>query len=225
MIEATEQGRSVTVAVVDDHQILADALAAVIAKEEGLEFAGWAGSCSACLELINRTCPDVLLLDINLPDGDGLNLVGELRRACADTQILVLTSLADERNLQRAIGLGANGFVAKTRPASELIKAIREAAEGEIVMPRSLLFGLLVRMAQSGGDVEQAHKHTLTPRELEILKHLANGRDAAAIAAELSIAVMTVRTHIRNIMAKLGAHSRLEAVAAALRLGIIEPPL
>jgi DNA-binding NarL/FixJ family response regulator len=170
----------------------------------------------------------VLLLDVNLPDGDGLNLVPEINRACPNTHILILTSLADEKTLTRAIDLGVSGFVVKNRPLSEVITAIRQAVDGEIVMPTSLLLGLLSRTPRARSEPTapnpQARPEALTPREREILSHLAHGKSGASIAAELNIAPLTVRTHIRNLLEKLGMHSRLEAVSYALRIGLIEPP-
>ena len=220
------QSRTISVVIVDDHQVLTDALAVILRSQPDLRVVDVAATCAAARDLLSRTCPDVLLLDVSLPDGDGLSLVPDVNRMCSEAHILVLTSHSDEKTLMRAIETGVTGFVMKNRPLSEVISAIRSAAEGEIVMPASLLMGLLGRAqrtrarppAERGGDF-------LTPREQEILICLARGLTGSDIAAALNIAPNTVRTHIRNLIEKLGVHSRLEAVSHALRRGLIEPPV
>jgi DNA-binding NarL/FixJ family response regulator len=212
----------IRVATLDDHQMLIEALALVIQQEPDLEMVGSVNACGAVHALLERVCPDVLLLDVSLPDGDGLSLVPSLRAACPNMQILVLTSLADENTLMRAIEAGVGGFVGKHRPVSEVFAAIRQAHEGEMVMPSNLLVGLLNRRQPTHSAAVQ--HEPLTPREKEILVYTAQGKSSTTIAAELNISLLTVRTHLRNLMSKLHVHSRLEAVAHALRHGIIDPP-
>jgi DNA-binding NarL/FixJ family response regulator len=226
MSDGQAPSRTISIILVDDHQLLTDALTAILQSELDLQVVDVADTCAAARDKLSRTCPDVLLLDISLPDGDGLSLVPEFNRLCPGTYILVLTSFSDEKTLTRAIETGVNGFVSKERPLSEVITAIRQAAEGEIVMPTSLLLGLLGRMPRTRAEPAAQSSHEfLTPREREILAYLARGMSGAQIAAALSISLQTVRTHIRNLLEKLGAHSRLEAVSYALRHGLIEPPL
>ncbi len=223
-----QASKLIRIAIVDDHQMLVEALTLVVANEPGLEMVGSVNSGSAAFELLARVCPDVLLLDVSLPDGDGLALVPQLRALCPQTHILVLTSMADQSTLLRAVEVGVSGFVGKHRPVADVFAAIRQAAEGEIVMPSNLLVGLLTGRQPStrpaGPEREIPEYEPLTPREREILAHTAQGKSGQAIAAELNISLMTVRTHLRNLMSKLNVHSRLEAVAFAMRHGLIEPP-
>lgn len=215
------------IAIVDDHQMLVEALALVIEREPGLEMVGSINTCVGAVALVEATCPDIVLLDVSLPDGDGLRLVPQLKAACPGTQILVLTSLADEGTLLRAIDLGVGGFVGKHRPVVEVLDAIRQAGRGEVAMPAHLLVGLLNQRrapAQPRPESPPPTFEPLTTREHEILLHTAQGKSGAVIAEELNISLMTVRTHLRNLMSKLNVHSRLEAVAFALRNGLIEPP-
>lgn len=217
----------IRIAIVDDHQMLIEALSMVIGKEPGLQFAGSVNTCGGALAMVQTHCPDVLLLDVSLPDGDGLSLVPALQAACPQMHILVLTSLADESTLLRAVEAGVGGFVGKHRPVAEVFTAIRQAAEGEIVMPSNLLISLLARRqapAAPRAVRSQPVYEPLTAREREILAHTAQGKSGAVIAQELNISLLTVRTHLRNLMSKLNVHSRLEAVAFALRYGLIEPP-
>jgi DNA-binding NarL/FixJ family response regulator len=198
----------------------------VLHSEADLRVVDVAHTCAAARQALARTCPDVLLLDVSLPDGDGLSLVADCNRLCPEAYILVLTSFSDEKTLTRALETGVNGFVAKERPLSEVIQAIRQAAEGEIVMPTSLLLGLLGRLPPARAvSSSPAGRALLTPREREILNCLAGGMSGEQIAGELSISLLTVRTHIRNLLEKLGVHARLEAVSYALRHGLIDPPL
>jgi two-component system response regulator DevR len=216
---------TLSVAIVDDHVVLTEALGLVIRNEPDLEVAGVADTCAAARELLKRTCPNVLLLDVSLPDGDGLSLVPEFKHLCPDMHILVLTSLSDEKTLLRALEVAVNGFVGKNRHVDEVLAAIRQAGEGEIIIPPSLLVGLLSRVPRVASIYsEEVTREPLTPREQEILRHLAAGHSGAAIAAQLNISEVTVRTHIRNLMTKLGVHSRLEAVTFALRQGLVELP-
>ncbi len=228
MSQAEERAvsRLVTVGIVDDHQVLVEAMKQVIHGEAGLQVVGEAGTCAECLSLVQHAHPDVLLLDVNMPDGDGLSLVPRINLLSPDTAILILTTFSDEATLLRAIDLGVSGFVSKNRHLSEVLSAIRQVAGGEIAIPASLLLGLLGRKPKAPGrdlDVEQSEP--LTTRELEILACLAEGKSGPEIAARLSISPLTVRTHIRNLMEKLGVHSRLEAVTYALHHGLIDPPI
>jgi len=223
---ATEAHQTIRVAIVDDHQVLVEALQMVLSGDPQLQVVGSAGTCAAAQELVARARPDVLLLDVSLPDGDGLALAPKLKRLCPRMHILVLTSLVDEKTLLRAIDTGVSGFVGKNRPAADVMAAIRQAAEAEIVMPVGLLVGLLSHARETRPrQPDKLNVDQLTPREREILVGLAQGGSSAAIAARLSISPLTVQTHIRNLMAKLGVHSRLEAVVHALQHSLIDPPL
>jgi DNA-binding NarL/FixJ family response regulator len=226
MNETASGGKPITIAIVDDHQMLVEALRLMIQSETGLCVVGEAGTCAECLALVVRTSPSILLLDVALPDGDGLNLVPQINQLSPETSILVLTSFSDEATLLRAIDLGVSGFIGKNRRLSEVLGAIHQVASGEIAISASLLLGLLGRKPyKHSRSIGKQQFDPLTPREREILSFLAQGKSGPEIAEELSIAPLTVRTHIRNVIEKLGVHSRLEAVTYALRNGMIDSPL
>jgi DNA-binding NarL/FixJ family response regulator len=217
----------ITVAIIEDHQILVDSLGLMLRYEPDMEFLGAASSLSDGRILVENCTPDVLLLDVGLPDGNGLDMIPKVNTISPDTHIIVLTSLSDEATLMRVVDSGISGFVSKDSQLSDLLETIRKAADGEIVMPTSLLMGLLMRLPR---DKAAAYKdergwERLTIREQEILELLAKGKSGNEIAEELHIAPLTVRTHIRNMMSKMGVHSRLEAVAFGLKNGIIDPPV
>jgi DNA-binding NarL/FixJ family response regulator len=218
--------KKIGIAIVEDHQVLVETLKLVIQQEEDMEVIGEAGCCADGLEMVRRVCPPILILDVSLPDGDGLNLVPKINKLSPETNILILTSFSDQDTLMRAIDLGVSGFVGKNQHLSELLSAIRLAMQGEIAIPASLLLGLLGRKPRSQKQVlGGSENEPLTPRETEILSCLAQGHSAGEIAEMLHISPLTVRTHIRNLIEKLGVHSRLEAVTFALQKGLIEPPL
>jgi DNA-binding NarL/FixJ family response regulator len=216
----------ITVAMIEDHQILVDSLSLMLRYESDIDFLGSASSITNGHNLIKDTTPDVLLLDVGLPDGNGLDLVPEVNQVSPETNIVVLTSLSDEATLMRVIDSGISGFVSKNSELSELMETIRKAADGEIVMPTSLLVGLLMRLPRDKAAAYQEEKgwERLTMREQEVLELLAGGKSGSEIAEDLHIAPLTVRTHIRNLMSKLGVHSRLEAVTFGMKNGLIDPP-
>jgi DNA-binding NarL/FixJ family response regulator len=217
----------ISVAMVEDHQVLVDSLGLMMSREPDFEFLGSANTIASGRDLIQRVSPDVLLLDVGLPDGSGLDLVPEIKKASPNTQIVVLTSLKDEATLMRAIDSGVSGFVSKSSSLADLLTTLRQAAQGEIIMPTTLLMGLLMRLPRdkAASFREERGWERLTSREVEILEMLAQGKSGDDIADQLCIAPLTVRTHIRNLMAKLGVHSRLEAVAFGLQHGIIQSPI
>lgn len=214
----------ITVAVIEDHQILIDALNLMFSTEEDFDFVGAASTIASGIDLIKRTTPHVLLLDIHLPDGNGLNFVPEINTASPQTQIVVLTGQVNEKLLLRAVDAKVSGFLSKECSLPELLFTIRKASQGEICMPSHMLVDLLrqVPRRQSYIYKDDQLRDGLTPREHEILIYLAQGISGDEIAAELHIAPLTVRTHIRNMMSKLGVHSRLEAVSYAFSEGLIE---
>jgi DNA-binding NarL/FixJ family response regulator len=226
MKKDVEKSAPITIAIVDDHQMLVEALRLMIQTEPDLDVIWEAGTCAECLNLVKRASPAILLLDVALPDGDGLSLVPQINRISPTTSVLILTSFSDETTLLRAIDLGVSGFVSKNRRLSEVLGAIHQIADGEIAISASLLLGLLGRKQyQLARNSEKKNSVPLTPREREILTYLSQGKSGPEIAAMLNIAPLTVRTHIRNVIEKLGVHSRLEAVTSALREGLIDSPL
>jgi two-component system nitrate/nitrite response regulator NarL len=213
---------AITVGLVDDHQMLTDVLAAMLANSPSISVAFKVYDCAGLRAALKQTCPRVLLLDVSLPDGDGIDMVPEIYQVCPKTAVLVLTSQSDETTLMRALDAGVAGFIPKQRPLDALLMNIRQAAAGEMVVPKSLLRGLLGR-SRSGGRVviKPETAPLLTPREREILAMLVEGLSGPEIAAALTIALPTVRTHIGNLMLKLGVHSRLQAATYAIKHGLV----
>jgi len=208
----------IRVLVVDDHEVLATSLAHVLDAEPDMVSVGVAGSIEKAKSMVQTTAPDVVLLDHRLPDGEGVAAVAELRALRPGVKVVVLTASAADHVLVAAIEAGVSGFVSKTRSLGEVTSAVRSAATGEAVISPEMLARLLPRLhrgGQSGGHA------ALTEREREVLGYLADGLTNAAIADKLVVSVHTVRNHIANLSAKLGAHSKLEALSIAVRQGLL----
>ena len=213
----TLETRPIRVLIVDDHEILTSSLALVLDGQPGVTTVGVAGTLARAKAMMATTAPDVVLLDHRLPDGDGVAAIKDLRSIRPSAGIVILTASAADHVLVAAIEAGAAGFVSKTRGLSEVTAAVRAAASGESVISPEMLARLLPRL-QRGGS---ANRSELTEREREVLSLLADGLSNAAIADKLTVSVHTVRNHISNLSAKLGAHSKLEALSIAVRDGLL----
>lgn len=212
----TDTPRRISVLVVDDHEVLSGSLALAVDAEPDMATVGVARDLAGARAGVVHHSPDVVLLDRRLPDGDGVEAISELRALAPDVKVVVLTASDKDHVLVQAIEAGASGFLSKTRGLGEVISAVRSAAAGEAVISGEMLSRLLPKLTrQSGPAVE------LTPREQEVLELLAHGKSNAAIAEALFVSVHTVRNHVANLSTKLGAHSKLEALAIAVRRGLL----
>ena len=207
---------AVRVVICDDHRILADGLAALLGAEDGLEVVGVTVSVEEVVETSSALRPDVVLMDYELPDGTGIDATRQILAQAPSTAVVMLTSFTDDAVLVGAIEAGANGFITKHSSSSALAEAVRLAAAGEPVIAPSLLMRLLPRL---GGGAPVGI--SVTDREREILVLVAEGRTNQEIATAIHLSPNTVRNHLARIYGRLGARSRLEAVAIAAREGVI----
>jgi DNA-binding NarL/FixJ family response regulator len=205
--------------IVDDHDMFADSLRMALSAQPDFEVVGTASTLPQAKNLMATAAPDVVLLDHRLPDGLGVDAITDLRAIRPQANIVVLTAAAEDSMLIAATEAGCAGFILKTSPLDELVSAVRTAAAGEIMVSSDLLSRLLSRLHH---QYEQPASD-LTAREQEILTLIAEGLTNSAIATRLFISVNTVRNHVQSILAKLGAHSKLEALSLAIRDGIIDP--
>jgi DNA-binding NarL/FixJ family response regulator len=212
--------QQVRLLIVDDHGMFADSLRLVLSAEPDLTVVGTAATLAQARAMVVSSEPDVVLLDHRLPDGLGVDSIGELKALRPDTKVVVLTAAAEDSMLVTATEAGCAGFILKTSPLDELVAAVRTAAAGEIMVSSDLLARLLNRLHHQ----YERPPHDLTTREREILELIAEGLTNGAIAKRLFISVNTVRNHVQSVLAKLEAHSKLEALSVAIREGLIEPP-
>lgn len=207
----------VRVVVIDDHELILDALARVLADHPGIDLVGVAGTVEDGVALAEREQPDLAIVDFRLPDGTGVTATGQLRDRVPGVEVIMMTGYADGALLARALEAGCSGFVSKGGSFSELIAVIDAVSRGEVRVPSELLDGLVRQLRPREPRVEVG----LTAREREVLQLLAAGRSTTEMVDELTVSVHTVRNHVRNLLQKLDASSRLEAVAVATRLGLV----
>jgi len=215
-----ESAGPVRVLIVDDHEVLSSALALALEADDGMTVVGAAASLAEARSLLRAEDVDVLLLDHRLPDGDGIAAIGDLQEAAPAARIIVLTASTSDDLLVTALENGAAGFVSKAKGLDELKAAVRGVMAGEAVVSPELLTRLIPRLTRR----ESVQRVQLTDREMEVLALVADGLSNAAIAESLVVSVHTVRNHVANLSAKLGAHSKLEALTIALREGIVDSP-
>ena len=207
----------IRVLIVDDHRVFVESLARLLADESDIVVVGTASGVTEALRVSSALDPDVFLVDYVLPDGDGVHLATELRHRHPTAMVVMLTSMADDRVLLAAIDAGCAGFLTKDRAASEVVDAVRTVAAGEALVSPDLLARLLPRLSQK----RQSRRFDLTDRESQLLGLMAEGGANKAIAKELNLSVNTVRNYVQSVLSKLGAHSKLEAVAIAVREGLV----
>jgi len=203
-----------TVLLVDDHELIRQGLARAFERTEDFSVAGEAGSVKEGIALAEELDPAIVVTDVRLPDGTGLDLVRHLRRASETVGIVVLTMYAGDEQLFGALEAGASAFVAKDSPSDDVIAAARHAS----VSPRSFaaadLAGAMRRRLSPSGP-------QLSARENEVLKLLAEGLGVAAISRQLFVSESTAKTHISKIYEKLGAANRAQAIMIAIRSGLL----
>lgn len=207
------------VLIVDDHEMVAQGLSEVLATEDDIEVVGRAGTVRDARRMAAQFSPDVVVMDYRLPDGDGLTATAAIRGHDPETAVVMVTASDHDTVVAAAIEAGCSGFVAKDRAAQDVVTAVRAAARGEAGFPAAVLGRLLHRSSAA-----PRAKGALTPRELEVLQLLAEGLSTREIAERFVLSISTVRNHVQNILSKLDAHSKLEAVSVAMRQGIVGRP-
>lgn len=210
-------GERTRVLVVDDHRTFAELLSRALDAEYDMECVGHAQDSAQALDAVDRLRPDVVLMDVHLPDRDGISTTADLVRDHPDLKILILTAHASLADVERAAAAGAAGFLAKDGSLIEVLNGLRTARRGSLILPD----GLLSRLSAVAEQDRTMLQWNLTPRELEVLRLLGQGRDPRGISKELGVTLHTCRGYVKGVLAKLGVHSQLEAVVLATRTGLI----
>jgi len=214
----------IRVLLVEDHRILSESFGALLNADPQIEVVGMAASVKAAVTLAKEHAPDIVLMDVRLPDGSGIDAATTIRSTAEQTAFIFLTGYDSEEALAEAIEAGAVAFLPKSEAPETVVDAIKRVADGEtLIEPGQIQFALTWRRARRRMERErQEVLDSLTPREIEVLNLLGAGADAGAIATRLHVSTLTIRSHIRALLAKLEVHSQLQAVARAQGLGIIE---
>jgi len=216
----------IRVLLADDHAVVRQGLRTFLDLQDDIEVVAEAGDGEAALDAAQRTDPDVILLDLVMPKLDGVGALKRLRERESRARIIVLTSFGDDDKLFAALRAGAAGYLLKDVQPPDLARAIRTVHAGEALLAPAVATMLVEQLAAEDGtdrtpgrrDEDRVH---LTPRELEVLAELARGRANKAIAFELGVAERTVKTHVSNILGKLGFTDRTQAAVYAVEHGLV----
>jgi DNA-binding NarL/FixJ family response regulator len=208
----------IRVVIADDHAVVRQGLRTFLELHDDVEVVGEAGDGEAAIEAVLALAPDVVLLDLVMPRVDGVAAIERLRERGSPARVIVLTSFLDEDKVLPALRAGAAGYLLKDAEPAELLRAIRTVDGGEALLHPAVAARVLRELAADG---DRARRHELlTPREREVLALVARGRSNKAIALDLGVAEKTVKTHVGNVLAKLGLSDRTQAALYAVREGI-----
>ena len=209
------------VLITDDHAIVRTGLRTLLTADPSMELVGEASGGHEAIQLVEQTQPDVLLLDLSMPDLDGIEVTRAVKSSFPEVRVLVLTIHEDQGRMREAIRAGASGYILKRAAESELISAIHVLMRGDMYVDPAMMRDLLSEAVPPSGRAD-AVAEQLTPRELEVLKYIVQGYTNRQIGEELNISVRTVEGHRANLSAKLGLHSRVDLVRYAREHGLIE---
>src|SRR5919107_5528567 len=213
----------VRVLVADDQELVRTAFAVMLGSQPDIEVAAEAGDGAEAVELCRQIRPDVALMDIRMPSVDGVEATRRITASGLPTRVLVLTTFDLDEYVYAALRAGASGFLLKDASAERLHQAVRQVAAGETSWAPSVMDRLLATYLRGPDPRAAADVGTLTDREREVLRHVAQGLSNEEIAKELNLSVTTVKTHLARVFVKLGARDRAQAVVAAYESGLIVP--
>jgi DNA-binding NarL/FixJ family response regulator len=210
----------IRVALADDQELVRTGFRLILEAEPDIQVVGEAGDGASAIGIVSAATPDVILMDVRMPSMDGIEAT---RRVAGRTRVLILTTFDLDEVVFEAIRAGASGFLLKTSPADELVRAVRVVAAGDALLAPSVTRRLVEEFARLPRDAEPRDLGELTPRELDVLRLVARGRSNAEIASQLFVEPSTVKSHVASILAKLDLRDRVQAVVAAYESGLVVP--
>ena len=213
----------IAVLIADDQALVRTGLRMILSAEADLQVVGEAANGSEAVSQTRRLEPDVVLMDIKMPDVDGIAATRQIVAHCPGTRVVMLTTFDRSELVYDALVAGASGFLLKDTPTDQLIGGIRAVERGEELLAPSITRRLIEEFTRTERLARHPGLHDLTDREQEVLLLVARGQSNAEIAAELFVTVQTVKTHVARILAKLGLRDRVQAVVAAYESGLVRP--
>jgi DNA-binding NarL/FixJ family response regulator len=211
------------VVVVDGHDLIRAGISSLIASDPDYEVVGEASDAAQAIDVVNRLAPDVVLMDVSLPDISGIEATRRMCNPSLGTAVVLFSTECDTEMLMAALRAGAHGFVLKDVERGELLSVIRRVLTGSHAIEATLATELLRHMAEDVAQRPASRPEPLTPREVEVLRLISTGSTNRQIASRLIVAVGTVKVHVEHIMAKLGAADRTQAAVLAIEMGLINP--
>ena len=210
------------IVVADDHELVRRGIRDLLLEQPDWKVVGEAVGGRKAIEIVKKLKPDIAIVDITMPDMDGLEVTRRIRDAARETQVLILTIHESDQMVRRVLEMGARGYVLKSDMAAHLVQAVRDLANGKISLTPKVSTMVLEGFLKGGESRQPENGHARpTPREVEIIRHLAEGKSNKEIAAELGITLRTVETHRGRIMMKMRLHSLTELIHYAIRDKII----
>ena len=217
-----------SIIIIDDHPLFREGLKTIISRDDRFKVVGEAGSGHEGLEMTKRLKPDLVVVDISLPDQSGIQLTRDLRQLLSETKILIVSMHSKIDYIAEAFQAGATGYVVKESASERLLQGLKAVAKGDYYLDSSVSHAVVENLMKSplkAAKITDADYATLTPREQEVMRFLAEGLSSKAVAEKLFISPKTVENHRANIMNKLGLHSTIELVRYAAKLGLIDVDL
>lgn len=218
-------GQPIRVLVADDHLIVREGLQLILETANEFELVGQAADGAQAVQLANRLKPDVILMDLQMPNVDGLTAISQIRVQQPDVAIVILTTYNEDDRMIRGLRAGARGFLLKDTDRATLLNTIRAAARGETLLKPEIMARVLAHTdaAPPPATASASGATELTERERQVLQFLVRGAQNKEIARQLNITERTVKAHLANIFNRLGVNSRTEAATVAIRLGLVSP--
>jgi DNA-binding NarL/FixJ family response regulator len=218
--------KNLRILVADDHELVRHGIRGILRAQRGWRVIGQATNGREAVEKTNKLKPDVAILDVSMPELDGLQATRQIRDANPNTEVIVLTMHESDQMVRRVLDAGARGYVLKSDLAANLVKAVKHVSAGKLFLTPRVSDIVVKGFLKNGSQADpEVHPQTRpTPREAEIIRLLAGGKANKVIAADLGISIRTVETHRAKIMQKLGLHSLAELILYAIRQKIVTPP-
>jgi DNA-binding NarL/FixJ family response regulator len=215
--------KKISVVIADDQTLFREGIKDLLENEKNISIVGEAADGQEALRLVKKLKPTVILLDIKLPHMDGIEATRQIHKDCPNTNVLILSSYEDEAHVMEAIQAGANGYLSKMLPASELVNALKTFANSGVMIPQPVMSKLIDGLRNMGTANAEASLVALTKTEIKVLALLGRGQSNKEIAASLECSVKTVKNHLNSMFQKLSVSNRTEAVVKGIEMGLISP--